>query len=308
MIGQENDKYIVVTLDLHSFDESLREALRSGIAEFCNGLEELDTEYGFGKIRGYLPATDTGRTDLRKLKRWLRELEETNNLESGEITETLHSEYLTGVDWVENWKKYYKPVRAGNRFVVYPSWEMPELSDGADLPIQLDPGRAFGTGHHESTQLCLDLMESLTLDGYRVADVGCGSGILSIAAVMLGAKCVTACDTDVTAIEVARENSKTNRVFSRITFQAGSVDSLKPDAPFDLILANITGEVLMELGRELSGLLAENGKMIWSGIVWGVHREVQSYISDISVNLISVRSQGDWYAYLLGAKSSGAGE
>ena len=145
-------------------------------------------------------------------------------------------------DWAENWKKYYKPFRAGERLVIKPSWEPYEEQEG-DLVLELDPGMAFGTGTHETTFMCMEQLEKYVRPGCKAIDVGCGSGILGLAAAKLGAGDVLAIDLDELAVKVARENTEKNRLTDRVRVVHG--DLLKQrEEQADVIVANIIADVI----------------------------------------------------------------
>lgn len=184
---------------------------------------------------------------------------------------------LAETDWANAWKASYHPLRIGERFLVIPSWERQTVQPGStDLPIYLDPGMAFGTGLHPSTQLCLRLMEAVVKPGQRVLDAGCGSGILSIAAARLGAGAVDAFDIDPLAVRASGENARLNDLplAINVTISAGPDESpfwrLSGGVPrkWDVILVNILPhiiEVLLEAG--LHTHLAAEGRLILAGII-----------------------------------------
>lgn len=167
-------------------------------------------------------------------------------------------------DWAEIWKEHFKPRRVGAHLVVKPSWETFEADPG-DLVIELDPGQAFGTGEHPTTRGCLELMEDMQLAGKRVADLGCGSGILSIAAVLLGASQVAGVDIEPVAVEVARANAADNRV--DIAFVTGdSLGALGP-GPWDVVLSNLVSATLISVSRFVADALVPGGQWLVSGIL-----------------------------------------
>lgn len=174
--------------------------------------------------------------------------------------ETVHEQ-----DWAENWKKYYKPFRAGERIVVKPSWE-PYEKQPDDLVIEMDPGMAFGTGTHETTYMCMQMLERYVRAGLTCIDVGTGTGILAIAAAMLGARDVLAIDLDEKAVEVAKENIQKNAMQSVVRAQAG--DLLKEaDETADVVVANIIADVICALCGPAKAHIREGGVFICSGII-----------------------------------------
>lgn len=168
------------------------------------------------------------------------------------------------VDWSEVWKQHFKPRRVGQRFVIKPTWEDFEKSEG-DLIIELDPGQAFGTGEHPTTRGCLELMESIELLGKRVADVGCGSGVLSIGAHLLGAASVSGVDIEPIAVEVARQNARDNHL--DIPFVTGdSIDDLG-EGPWHVVLSNIVSSTLIAMSPKIAVSLVPGGTWLVSGIL-----------------------------------------
>lgn len=180
---------------------------------------------------------------------------------------------LTGVreeDWSNAWKQYYTPTKVGDALVVCPSWETYEPGPG-EVVIRLDPGMAFGTGGHDSTRLCMRLTEQYLPRpkngaGARVLDLGCGSGILAVAALLLGAEEATGVDIDEVAVRVAGENAALNGVADRCAFLCGSLAD-KVSGTFDVIYANIVADVILQFLPDVNRLLAEDGVLITSGII-----------------------------------------
>ena len=194
-------------------------------------------------------------------------------------------------DWAENWKKYYKPFRAGERLVIKPSWEPYEAKDG-DLVLELDPGMAFGTGSHATTRMCLELMD---VNGKDVIDVGCGSGILGIAAKICGAKSVYMCDIDEQAVEFARQNASLNHVDAVIE----RADLLEGDRQADFIFANITADILMRFSKSIGKHLRKGGIIVLSGIIDTREAEVVQCYRDAGYEIIERQSIDAWRAFKL---------
>lgn len=207
---------------------------------------------------------------------------------------------LTGVkdeDWSENWKKYYKPFRIGTHLVVRPTWEAYDAAPG-DLVIELDPGMAFGTGTHETTNMCMQLLEKHLQDGMRVMDVGTGSGILAIAAARLGAKEVLAIDIDPAAVKVARENIALNHVGDRVRAVEG--DLCKSEAmPCDLAVANIVADAIRMLAAPLTRHLKNGGLLICSGIIREREQDVLEAALAAGYVVADRLEKGEWVALAL---------
>ena len=168
-------------------------------------------------------------------------------------------------DWANEWKKYYKPTKVGQKIVVKPTWEEYEEQEG-DLIIELDPGMAFGTGTHETTSMCIRELEKYVDETKRVFDIGCGSGILAIAAAKLGAKEVVAGDLDEVAVKVSKENCEENNVSDKVIVKHGSLFEVV-EGKADVIVANIIADIIKILAKDVSKFLTEDGVFISSGII-----------------------------------------
>jgi len=166
-------------------------------------------------------------------------------------------------DWSENWKQHFKTRRVGKRIVIRPTWDV-EPPSPADITITLDPGQAFGTGDHQTTRICLQLLEQAELHNKTVADVGCGSGILAITAVKLGAKSVIASDIDEQSVEITKENAKLNGVEFQ-TYCAAGFDAIQETQ--DVVISNIISATLIRLAPDASRAVKPGGKWIVSGII-----------------------------------------
>lgn len=170
-------------------------------------------------------------------------------------------------EWQTAWKRYFKPLHVGKNLVVRPSW-LEDIPEDGEVTIWLDPGMAFGTGRHPTTRMCLAQIEQLVTPGARVIDVGCGSGILSIAAARVGASEVVGLDLDPVAIEVARQNAVENQVSETLSLHQGSLPSPRVDtASFDLAVANISAKVVTEIAHDLAAAVRPGGAVIASGVL-----------------------------------------
>ncbi|HET6638265.1 MAG TPA: 50S ribosomal protein L11 methyltransferase [Gemmatimonadota bacterium] len=198
-------------------------------------------------------------------------------------------------DWAESWKDHFHVLHVGQRLVVKPSWRKHRRT-GDEVVIDLDPGMAFGTGLHPTTRLCLQAIEDRAERGPlgRTLDVGCGSGILAIAAVKLGATRVLGVDIDPIAIEATEANARHNRVGKRIRAREGSIPTA--EGPFDTVLANLIAGILVELAPHLAGELVASGTLIASGIF--IDREAAASAALESVGLRVARrwQESDWVA------------
>lgn len=204
----------------------------------------------------------------------------------GEIT----SRVIDEEDWANEWKKYYKPIVTKSVTVV-PSWIKYQPSEGERI-LRLDPGMAFGTGEHATTRMCLELMDAR---GKEVIDVGCGSGILGIAAKLTGAKSVYMCDIDGQAVEAARANA----AFNGVACEVEKADLLKGSRRADLILANLTADILKRLAPSVGEHLNEGGEIIASGIIADRLEETETAFAEYGFDVEERRADGDWRALRL---------
>lgn len=244
-------------------------------------------------IKGYFPL----KVDLTKVTDQVGKylaLLESNQISVG--AKTLQTRILREEDWESNWKKYFKPFPVGKRLVIKPSWESCETKPD-QVVIDIDPGMAFGTGKHETTQLCLELLEESISPGIRVLDIGTGSGILAIAAAKLGASRVLGVEIDPVTIQYARENLIKNAVQSKITLYLGSLESLgQVDEPFDLVLMNIRPRVILSLVEPLKKYLKPASLLILSGILQTEEQEFIEALKEKSLIIKEQKLKGEWIA------------
>lgn len=203
-------------------------------------------------------------------------------------------EHVVGDAWRDEWRKYFKPTRLGDRLVIRPSWEPWEAS-ARDVVLVLDPGRAFGSGLHETTRLVLREIDARVRGGERILDVGCGSGILAIAALLLGAGSAVATDNDPDAVEVTRENATLNGVTDRLEASTTDVTDLEGTYPF--VVANIEARVLIPMAPALSARVAPGGTLVLSGILRGQEDEVAAAYG--SLRRLETPTDGEWVALVL---------
>lgn len=197
-------------------------------------------------------------------------------------------------DWAESWKEHFQVVRLGRQLVIKPSWRDYEPQAG-DLVIEIDPGLAFGSGLHPTTQLCLRILEDLPLAGQRLFDVGTGSGILSLAALKLGAAFGRAVDVDEVAVRVAEENFTSNGLADRVETAVGSAGDYGLE-PWPVVVANILAPVLIELMPQLASALAPNGRLILSGMLRDQEQAVTAAAQEQGLEVIDRATIEDWVA------------
>ncbi len=213
-----------------------------------------------------------------------------------------HYRPIKDQDWMEAWKQHYQPIKVGQRLEILPAWV--KQHDPGRLPVYINPGMAFGTGTHPTTQLCLELIEKYLQPGMRVFDIGCGSGILSVAAVRLGASSVAAVDVDPASIASTRENCLLNQVEDQVEVELGSLQLLlggrfgSPQAP--LVAANILASVI--LGMLESGLadaVEPDGVLLLSGILEGQAQAILKTAGECGLLHLETLTMDDWAAISL---------
>ena len=264
--------------------------LAAGIAEaFGVGVEVLAEG-----IRLYLQEDlffEEGQHKLEEILRNFRPLWHEQTASLPYVLSTLEEE-----DWLEQWKRDFKPLRVGKQLVVAPTWE--ELPPGpGERIIRIDPGQAFGTGHHETTRLCLEWLErwAATLgqgSSKSLLDVGTGTSILAIAATLLGFDRILALDNDPEAIQVARANLELNGVSDKVGLQVGTVEAATET--FDVVLANIQALPLMEMAPRLVQRLVSSGRIVLSGILVEQAAMVQSAYEAQGLKLLARDEAGEW--------------
>ena len=246
-------------------------------------------------VKGWFELNEQTPDVISNVKQRLSELKNDEFIDFGTLE--LDMQNVADEDWSENWKKYYKPFRIGSHLVVKPTWE-PYEAQPDDLIIELDPGMAFGTGTHETTNMCMQLLEKHLQDGMRVMDVGTGSGILAIAAARLGAEDILAIDIDPSAVKVAIENVELNGVKDQVRVVVG--DLCKSEAmPCDLAVANIVADAICMLAGPLTRHLEKDRLLICSGIIREREQDVKNAATEAGYTLFDRIEKGEWVALAL---------
>ena len=247
----------------------------------------LEKMRGVCRVKFYITDDADGRAQL---KQWLTGIEQPYTLTS-----------LGDNDWAHSWQKYYKPMPVGERIYIVPEWERDKAVPEGKTPLYLNPGLTFGTGSHASTQLCLMGLEEYTMPGKPVLDLGCGSGILSIASLVLGASSAVAVDIDPKAVDVAYENAALNGIGKdRYRVLAGNVitdESLVRELAkekYPLVLANIVADVIISLSTRAGEFLTEDGVFLCSGIIDTRADEVQAALEQNGLQVFQRREQNGW--------------
>jgi len=247
-------------------------------------------------VRAYLPARDpaAAEAEAASIADALGHLQAFGLRPIGELrTQVVHE-----ADWANAWKAYFPVLRVGRRLVIRPTWRR-HKAVADELVLALDPGMAFGTGLHPTTRLCLAMLETVAdrgdeLDGARVLDVGCGSGILAIAAIRLGAARAVGVDIDPIAIEATAANAKRNGIARRIRARVGSLPS--GDPPFEVVVANLIAGVLVPLAGPLHDELRPGGVLVASGIFIDREAEVRAAFETAGLVVDGRLDEGDWVA------------
>lgn len=203
-------------------------------------------------------------------------------------------------DWRNNWKKYFNPIPVGEKLLIRPSWRE-DYDAGERKVLSIDPGLAFGTGGHETTRLCLEMCEKYLKEGDSVLDVGCGSGILGIATLLLGAKNAVGVDIDATAVRTAKENAEINGVGDRFTAICGSFTE-KVEGKYDIVLANIVADAIMFLSEGVKDFMKDNAVYVMSGIIDTRADEVKQSVSRY-FDIIEEHLENGWVCFAAKAKA-----
>lgn len=238
-------------------------------------------------VAGYLPVDERLENTLLTLR---ASLDAVPGL-SFEIT----IRFVAEEDWASAWKQYFKPQRIGERIVIKPTWEDWDAKPG-EVVVQIDPGMAFGTGLHGTTRLCLHALEERVTPGATVADVGTGSGILAVAAALLGASQVTATEIDPLAVRIAQENIALNGVAQTVSVTEAAAP---PTGTFDIVVANILADVILSMAPALlTALRPGGGLLIASGIIDTRAGDVQAGLTKAGFTDLETRTEGEWAALL----------
>ncbi len=242
-------------------------------------------------VKAWLQQSDWAAETVIQIQQAVRRLPE-YGLEAGSCL--VKSEIVLDNDWATAWKAYYKPLRVGKRLLIRPVWQAVEPTPG-ELEIALDPGLAFGTGTHPTTRLCLQLLEDYLQPGCSFLDVGCGSGILTIAAALLGAGSLIAVDLDEQAVTSTKDNLKLNQLSEKVTVIHGNLtDQVRQ--PVALITANIVANAIIAMLPDLQRVLLPGGVLLASGIITGRQEDVAAAIRASQLTLLEIRQEGEWIA------------
>ena len=259
----------------------------------------LQEKTGVSRVTFYLERNEAALDVIARVRMAMSELKKARP-ECGPLLLTIDN--VADADWENNWKRFYKPMEIGERLLVVPQWE--EARDDGRVKLVLNPGLTFGTGSHATTRLCLQALDKYIRGGEKILDLGCGSGILSIAALVLGAKEAFACDIDEKCVDVAYENAALNGVGrDRYTVRWGDVLTDKAlqaefGGGYDMVVANIVADVIMGLSDKVRPFLKEGGLFLCSGIIDDRAEEVFTKLRADGWTVIEQHDSEGWYSFL----------
>lgn len=298
--------WIEVTLPAHGDPEALcRQLTDMGLAGFVIE-DEQDFRNFLENNTQYWDFVDEGlehsMAGASRVKFWLSDSDESQGILAKlcEMGLQPESRSVSDADWENNWRDYYQPIEIGEKLVIVPEWLDHE---GNRTPVRLDPGLLFGTGDHPTTRMCLAAVERFAGPGKRVLDLGCGSGILGIAAAVLGAGPVTAVDVDEKAPDIVRDNAKLNGVEDAFTVYVGDVIGSrklreKLGTGYDLVLANIVADVIIPLAPFAPGFLAPDGIFVCSGIIEGRQEETAAALAQAGLTITEHHALEEWHCFV----------
>ena len=217
-------------------------------------------------------------------------------LTASKIPFEMVSDTVNDSTWADGWKKFFKCTEIGNKLVIRPSWEEYDNVDGRKV-LSIDPGAAFGTGTHATTSLCLQILEEHIKEDSTVLDIGCGSGILAIAGVLLGAKSAVGVDIDAQSVKVAKDNAVINDVASKTEFLVGNLADKITDK-YSVVCANIVADVILMLLENVEDFMCEDGILITSGIINIRKDDIIDGFNKFGFEILEEHKKDNWYAFV----------
>ena len=264
--------------------------------ESLNSMKDCAT-----RMKIYLGDNEQGEQELALLKNELILLKNDNpDIDLGTLNLTIN--IVNDEDWANNWKQFFKPFNVGEKILVKPTWETVENTDNRII-LEIDPGASFGTGQHFTTQLCIEQIEKYIKPGMQILDMGCGSGILSIASILLGAKRVVGVDIDENAVRIAVENAKINKIYeNKFRAYCGNIieeERLQDEIGFnryDMIAVNIIADIIIEMSDCFPKFLKRGGVIVTSGIIEKYVTKVEDTLKNLGFEIMETINKEDWYS------------
>lgn len=267
---------------------------------FIDLLPELDEDDGKAFVSFYIEPEKDHDTTLEEVLAAVKEL--ADFVDIGEAT--IEKTQTEDIDWMNNWKKYWKPFNVDEHIIIKPTWETLEEVPEDTLVVEIDPGTAFGTGTHHTTRLCITQVNKYMQKDMNVLDVGCGSGILSIIALLLGAKKATATDLDILAVNAAIENAEVNGINRKdYTVLQGNVITDEAfrhqvgEYAFDMVVANIFAEIIIPLSDVVKEMMKPGALFITSGIIDEKEDDVREALTKNGFEILEVTHSGGWVSF-----------
>ena len=262
--------------------------------ESLNSMKDCAT-----RMKIYLGDNEQGDQELNALKKELEVLKNENpDIDLGNLNLTIN--IVDDEDWANNWKQFFKPFEVGEKILVKPTWETIE-NETDRIILEIDPGASFGTGQHFTTQLCIEQIEKYMKEGMEVLDMGCGSGILSIASILLGAKHVVGVDIDENAVRIAKENAAVNKIYeNKFKAYCGNVieDERLQDVigfnKYDMIAVNIIADIIIEMSDCFPKFLKKGGVIVTSGIIEKYVGKVEDTLKNLGFEIKETIQKEDW--------------
>ena len=251
-------------------------------------------------IKVYLAENTQGREQLNKIIEFIHELKnEQYSIDLGRLN--VETNVLNDEDWANNWKQYFKPFVVADKIIIKPSWEQYEEPTDGKIILEIDPGMSFGTGQHHTTRLCIEQINKHLKRNMEVLDMGCGSGILSIAALLLGAKNCVGVDIDENAVRIAKENAELNKIYDdKFNVYCGDVteDTRLQDKigynKYDMIAVNIIAQIIMDMNETFPKFLKKGGLVIASGIIKKYLQDVIDSFEGLGFEILEINESEEW--------------
>lgn len=251
-------------------------------------------------IKVYLADNSQGNELFKEIKKFVENLKaEYGEIDFGRLEIT--TRMLNDEDWANNWKQYFKPFTVSDKIIIKPSWEEYNESTEGRLILEIDPGMSFGTGQHHTTRLCIEQIIKHMTEGMKVLDMGCGSGILSIASILLGAENCVGVDIDENAVRIAKENAELNNIYEdRFTVYYGDVtndETLQEkigNNKYDMIAVNIIAQIIMGMSMTFPKFLKKGGLVIASGIIKKYLQDVLDNFKDLGFEVVEINDSEEW--------------